>query len=409
MTKKKKKELPYKYDAKDVLTLKGGAAQTTTHPGNLFYYQLCEDKFAEYSALSDKEEKWQVAHTIVEKVHQNGGIFRTRLGGPMELRDAVEKTENRFRQIAKPKVVASSKASPEDVVFQVGGSNHLYPGNAKWRALVDEYVQEYWPELFIVDEDDRNDYDPNGTKTQKPQQQLYYIPEFRQSICLEIADIIEARGGKFRSSPGLRVMSRSLVIQKSHQRFKDIKKILLKMDVQSRRHYPQSNVDSYELQRTGCTSSHRTIAHGTKEHLQIVSENRLKREFKENNIDSESYDEESDDAEDDDEDSNEEETDDFEIKVEDDKQIRLKKKEQAQARRERLKRRAELAIQDPQPMVKKPRKKYGPRRKHGTTKTVVLPPKPDPDMSEYERLRYEKMKRNYQRLKELGLLSGYSG
>ena len=35
----------------DVLTLKGAAAQQTQHPGNLFFYSLCEDHFNEYDKI----------------------------------------------------------------------------------------------------------------------------------------------------------------------------------------------------------------------------------------------------------------------------------------------------------------------------------------------------------------------
>jgi hypothetical protein len=95
------------FSTKDVLTLKGAAAQQTTNPGNLAYYKFCEERFAEYSKLSVASEKSQrraICLEIVKAVNASGGIFRRYNGKPMDDSSAIAKTMDRMRQIQKPKM-----------------------------------------------------------------------------------------------------------------------------------------------------------------------------------------------------------------------------------------------------------------------------------------------------------------
>ena len=41
----------------DVITLKGGQAQTTTHAGNLKFYQLCEERFDAFTKSASTDQK----------------------------------------------------------------------------------------------------------------------------------------------------------------------------------------------------------------------------------------------------------------------------------------------------------------------------------------------------------------
>jgi hypothetical protein len=144
--------MSYKYSPNDVLTLKGAAAQQTTHPGNLIYYQLCEERFAEYESSSQQQRR-EICHEIATSiVKKRGGVFRKYNGSKMDEKAAITKTKDRMRQIQKPKIVPPENVGEHDVVFKVGAANHLFPGNAKWRALLDKYVQRYWPELFPTSE-----------------------------------------------------------------------------------------------------------------------------------------------------------------------------------------------------------------------------------------------------------------
>lgn len=156
--------MSYDYNENDVLTLKGAAAQQTTHPGNLAYYKLCEQKYPEFSKTESKQARRNISKEIVEKVmNDNGGVFLKHNGAKMDVAAAISKTMDRFRQIRKPKIVAPKTVGENDVVFKVGAANHLFPGNAKWRLLLDQHVKSYWPELFPASNDESNDVsDDNG-------------------------------------------------------------------------------------------------------------------------------------------------------------------------------------------------------------------------------------------------------
>ena len=154
-TKTTKPNVSYKYSTNDVLTLIGGAAQQTTHPGNLYYYGLCEEYYTQYQAALQIEDEIQmkqsietICNTVVSKVQQTGGIFRNYKGQPMQHTQALNKTWDRFRQISKPKKVAPPSVKENDVVWVVGGTNQLFEGNIKCRQLIDSYVTKYWPSLY---------------------------------------------------------------------------------------------------------------------------------------------------------------------------------------------------------------------------------------------------------------------
>lgn len=98
----------YAFGSYDVLTLKGAAAQQTMHPGNLDYYQLCEENFDEYEKIPlefRNKRKLLCFEKIVSIILDRGGVFRKYNGKPMKKKDAIMKTMDRMRQIAKPKLV----------------------------------------------------------------------------------------------------------------------------------------------------------------------------------------------------------------------------------------------------------------------------------------------------------------
>jgi len=98
----------YAFGSYDVLTLKGAAAQQTMHPGNLDYYQLCEENFEEYEKIPlpcRYQRKLLCFEKIVSIILDRGGVFRKYNGKPMKNKDAIMKTMDRMRQIAKPKLV----------------------------------------------------------------------------------------------------------------------------------------------------------------------------------------------------------------------------------------------------------------------------------------------------------------
>jgi len=87
---------------------------------------------------------------VVDAITATGGKFRKQTGGVMNRADAIKKTTDRFRQIAKPKLRPTGFGD-DDVVFAKGAANFLYQGNVKWRQLCDGYVLSYYRDL--VDED----------------------------------------------------------------------------------------------------------------------------------------------------------------------------------------------------------------------------------------------------------------
>ena len=88
----------------DVLYAKGAAAQTMTNPGNLLYYQLCEQRYNEFTQLNDIGSKKQLCREVVDTITATGGCFRGVTGARLKREAAVNKTCDRFRQIGKPKL-----------------------------------------------------------------------------------------------------------------------------------------------------------------------------------------------------------------------------------------------------------------------------------------------------------------
>ena len=88
----------------DVLYAKGAAAQTMTNPGNLLYYQLCEQRYNEFTQLNDIGSKKQLCREVVDTITATGGCFRGVTGARLKCKAAVDKTYDRFRQIGKPKL-----------------------------------------------------------------------------------------------------------------------------------------------------------------------------------------------------------------------------------------------------------------------------------------------------------------
>jgi hypothetical protein len=203
-----------KYGKNDVLTLKGAAAQQTTHHGNLAYYQLCELRYEEFSKAESKKARRNICQEIVVKItNEYGGVFRKYNGVIMDMTSAVNKTMDRFRQIRKPKIVPPKSVGEDDVVFKVGAANHLFPGNAKWRLLLDQHARSYWPELFS----DTNNVD-GGENAESATKELIRKRVRRQrsyyqvAIAHKLIDIIEGRGGKFRNA-ALNVMEERYVVE----------------------------------------------------------------------------------------------------------------------------------------------------------------------------------------------------
>lgn len=214
----------YEYGDNDVLTLKGAAARQTTHPGNLVYYKLCGERLADFEKAETKPAKRDISKEIVAKiVNEYGGIFRKYNGAEMDTTAAVNKTMDRFRQIRKPKVVPPKSVGENDVVFKLGAANHLFPGNAKWRLLLDKHVKSYWPGLF---EETNVDEDPNNTAETSTKRRRGPKPFYQLEISHKLIDIIEDRGGKFRNAALDVIEERDDIITKIHERFKDIKKFI---------------------------------------------------------------------------------------------------------------------------------------------------------------------------------------
>ena len=144
----KKNKFQYKFADADVLSMLGAAAQQTTHPGNLAFYQLCEEHYDAYITLPDSHPgRVEIALQIVDAINQKGGIFRKRNGTRMSKEDAMTKVKDRMRQIRKPKIAVPMRVHEHDVVFCVGGANHLYPGNPIFRSMIDQYFGQYYPDF----------------------------------------------------------------------------------------------------------------------------------------------------------------------------------------------------------------------------------------------------------------------
>ena len=399
--------------SKDVLFLKGAAAQQTTHPGNLAYYALCEAKFEEYAALPDNHpSKTQICRDVVDEVLRGGGKFKSPTGGTMTHAAAMQKTKDRMRQIAKPKI-RPDHVNDNDVVFTRGANNHLYEGNAKWRTLLDHYVLDYF-----------KDFIANGMKESQGanKRQQYQI-----DIIHEVTSIIQGRGGTFRRGDNLEALSTEEIVKKTHARFKDLKKQLKRGKVFPRRSDDMCSTstavrnEEYILKRTGCTSVKKAVR--TKKDLEeLEKETRPKwhkatakagksakraRGSKMNIKEDEEEDDDgydssmlaSDNDDDDSGSSGEDGSDEEDVAH---TLIRLGKEKQTMDRSERLKRRRSGQPVQPRPHASKKRrvvKKVKVEDEEGVEDEDM----PKYELYEYEKLREEKIKRNQQRLVELGL------
>mmetsp|Transcript_43187 Transcript_43187/g.104439 ORF Transcript_43187/g.104439 Transcript_43187/m.104439 type:complete len:220 (+) Transcript_43187:77-736(+) len=204
------------------------------------------------------------------------------------------------------------------------------------------------------------------------------------------------------------LLYREGVLTKIHERFKDIKKYIKNGTYQSpflsNKKLDQNGGDMtnaenfYVIKRTGCTSTKATILHG--EHESQIGSSSLARGSKKNKKRRKKESENVGDASaGDDEDGSHGSLDSMES-LDDNTRNPKRRKEQAEARRERANRREEAtkngnSDQDTKPKAKRKRKKKA---------NAVLPPElPDHEMSDYEKLRFEKMQRNYDRMVSLGL------
>mmetsp|Transcript_11524 Transcript_11524/g.20726 ORF Transcript_11524/g.20726 Transcript_11524/m.20726 type:complete len:501 (+) Transcript_11524:98-1600(+) len=212
-----------KYNEFDVLAVKGGAAQTVTHPGNLFFYQLCEDRYDAWSISTGPNRSIFVTE-ILDAITAKGGVFLKRTRGQLPRGVALEKIRDRMRQIGKPKVrPLGGGFGVEDVVFATGGANHFYPGNAKWRALLDVFVPSYHRDVLHELNLKFPDH-PNKPTPLESQRNVRIV--MRCEVVDEIIRIIHSRGGKFRDR-WLQELSVVKVRAKTHSKFKDIKKELI--------------------------------------------------------------------------------------------------------------------------------------------------------------------------------------
>ena len=132
----------------------------------------------------------------------------------MTYASALQKTKDRMRQIAKPKI-RPDHVNENDVVFTRGANNHLYAGNAKWRLLLDQYVTRFYRDFIANGMKDRE-----GASKRRPQYQI--------DIINEVVSIIRKRGGTFRRGETLEALTDDEIIQKNVARFKDLKKELRK-------------------------------------------------------------------------------------------------------------------------------------------------------------------------------------
>mmetsp|Transcript_31863 Transcript_31863/g.54359 ORF Transcript_31863/g.54359 Transcript_31863/m.54359 type:complete len:594 (+) Transcript_31863:108-1889(+) len=217
----------------DVIYARGAAAQTTTHPGNLYFYQLCEERHDEFAALDvkDTQSRKKIMADIVDKIMESGGKFRNQNGGVLPRRAAMEKTRDRLRQISKPKFRPTGFGE-NDVVFCRGAALFLYPGNARWRDLVDGHARAYFYNLLP------DGTDPKATDIIKFRKKngkfkkgntVYRMKDrfpHRTEIAEKIMQIIHDRGGKFLDADHDEVC-REEVLMKIHSRFKDLKKDFL--------------------------------------------------------------------------------------------------------------------------------------------------------------------------------------
>lgn len=139
----------------DVLYAKGGASQRMTNPGNLYFYQLCEENYDEYKSTKpptstgpneDSDKRVAIYTKIVDAVLATGGVFHKQDGSTLSKKEAIAKTRDRLRQIGLPKIRPVG-IGEHDVVSVRGAAVQLYPGIKNWHLLIDGYVLSYFAEL----------------------------------------------------------------------------------------------------------------------------------------------------------------------------------------------------------------------------------------------------------------------
>lgn len=402
----------------DVLTLKGAAAQQTTHLGNLNYYALCEERFDRWAALDcDDPGRKQICKEIVKIVSERGGVFRKASGGAMDIKAAIDKTNSRFKQIAKPKVrFHTGMYGENDVVFAKGARNHMYPGNAKWRTLLDGYALSYHRDMDKIEE-------KRKTSFFTPPR-----PSYQVDIAEEVISIVEKRGGKFLDEK-LKPLAHNVIVEKTHNRFKDMKKEIKSGKLvltATKKEEPtddagEDNIQanksatsviikkSRELVTPGFTSVKTTVSSKKELQKMMAKSQRRRKKFYGNQFkaadevilddvsippvaSSDEYEmEDDDDAADMDERAKEDEV--F----------------KNSSRYERRKRRASGEPAPPRPSTEEKQTKKTIKKERKHTKQIKKEkrrraPSPEPyTLSEYEQMRLAKVQRNHKRLKDLGL------
>ena len=391
-------------DTNDVLYLKGAAAQQTVHPGNLNYYALCEQRFDEWSTLDcDDPKRKQICKEIVKVILQRGGVFHKPSGGALDVKAAVEKTNSRFRQIAKPKLrIHTGMYGENDVVFAKGARNHMYPGNAKWRTLLDGFAQSYHRDIANIVEK-RKAFGPFQPR-----------PGYMSTIVEETISIIEERGGKFLDEK-LKPLSHNVIVAKTHARFKDIKKEIkagkLVLNAANKRSGEDNSigevkaavldesatikVPTRELVTPGFTSVKTTVS-SKKEGRKVIAKNMRRRGKKFYGNQHETADEvELDDMSIPSIPSDESEEEEDRVVDNDDEG----KDEEEFKDLSRHGRRKSRASGLPVP----PKQKKKSKRTNQAKKERIRSPSPEHTLSEYEQMRLAKIKRNRKRLEDLGL------
>ncbi len=394
-------------NSQDVLYLKGAASQQTSHPGNLNYYALCEERFDEWSVLDcDDPKRKVICKEIVKIIMQRGGVFRKATGGAMDIKAAVEKTNSRMRQIAKPKLrLHTGMYNENDVVFAKGARNHMYPGNAKWRTLLDGYAHSYHRDMEKLEEQRKS-----FRAVPQPK------PEYMNDIVEETIAIIEKRGGKFLDEK-LKPLSHDVIVDKTHARFKDMKKeikagkLVLNAATKkpSKEENPSGEVEAAalpikapkrELITPGFTSV-KTIVSSKKEGQKIIAKNQRKKgkRFYGNQFKS------ADEVELDDisiPSIDESEVEDCDAADNDDEGKEEVEEEFKDSSRLERRRRRESGQPAPSPQQKQPTAKKR-KRKSRTKQERARSPSPEHPLSEYEQMRKAKVERNQKHLKDLGL------
>ena len=116
----------------------------------------------------------------------------------------------------------------------------MYPGNAKWRTLLDGYVLSYFRDVVA-----------NGMKKGKMPGFAARRPAYQREIVDETIRIIHSRGGRFLDE-GLHEISHEGAAEKTHCRFKDLKKELI---AGTRTFLPQSAVEKKKEAEASSTAA----------------------------------------------------------------------------------------------------------------------------------------------------------